>query len=39
MVFFWKIGNGFQLLLVFSKSSILDVWLGPKYVFVYNNIF
>ena len=27
-----KIVNGFQSLLIFPKSSILDVWLGSEYV-------
>ena len=35
MEVFSKIIDSFQLLTVFSKSSILDVLLGPEYVPVY----
>ena len=35
MELFSKIVDSFQLLTVFSKSSILDVCLGPEYVSVY----
>ena len=31
IVLFAKVVNGFQLLIIFAKSSFLDVWLGFKY--------
>ena len=31
---FVKIVNGIKLLTVFTKSSILDVWMGSKYTSV-----
>ena len=34
MELFTKISNGFKLLTIFAKSSILDVRLGSKYVSV-----
>ena len=34
MELFTKISNGFKLLAIFAKSSILDVRLGSKYVSV-----
>ena len=33
MEIFAKILNGFQLLTIFEKTSILDVRLGPEYAF------
>ena len=35
MDLFAKIVNGFQLLTILTKSSILDVCLGSKYAFVF----
>ena len=32
MGFFAKIANGFQSLIIFLKSSILDIWLGSENV-------
>ena len=32
MELFVKIVNGFQSLIVFAKSSVLDVWLGSENV-------
>ena len=32
MEFFGKLINGFLLLNIFTESSLLDVWLGSKYV-------
>ena len=34
MEFFAKIVHGFQPLIIFAKSCILDVWLGSEYAWV-----
>ena len=33
MDFFAKTVNDFQLLTIFSKSFVLEVWMGSEYVF------
>ena len=35
MKFFAKIATGFQLLTIFAKIFILDVWLGSEYASKY----
>ena len=36
MELFMEIVNGWKLLTIFAKSSILDIWLGSEYASVYN---
>ena len=32
MEFFAKIVNHWKLLIIFTKSSVLDVWVGSEYI-------
>ena len=36
MGLFAEIVNGLQLLIIYAKSSILDVWLSSEYTYVTN---
>ena len=35
MELFVKLVNGIKLLTIFTKSSVLDIWMGSKYTFVF----